>query len=411
MFARRTRLASVALVALLWAIPLPASADTFRSSEWWLKSYGVTKAWETATGRGITIAVIDTGIDGTHPDLAGQVVGGADMSGLGSSDGQTPLSPEKHHGTMVAALAAGHGVGNDGIIGTAPDAKLLSISVSFGRGDATTDQQVAEGVNWAVDHGADIIVMSFVMNRPWWTPEWDKAFLKAEKAGVLIVAAAGNRGSGTDFIGAPATIPGVLAVGGVSKSGTVSSYASTPGSTIGVVAPSERLPGALPGGGRRMWNGTSGSAPIVAGIAALVMQAHPDLDTTNIINRILVTADPVGKVGNVRYGWGIVDAYEAVTADVPLVDSNPLGTIAEWVPLHRFTEWTTKDLSLPQPEPIAVAEPVVSDGDNAAAAIDNVWASLIAPLFALGGLLASFAVGIYGFVRRVLLARTDPLAR
>ena len=160
-----------------------------------------------------------------------------------------------------------------------------------------------------------------------------------------------------------------------------------------------------------MWNGTSGSAPIVAGIAALVMQAHPDLDTTNIINRILVTADPVGKVGNVRYGWGIVDAYEAVTADVPLVDSNPLGTIAEWVPLHRFTEWTTKDLSLPQPEPIAVAEPVVSDGDNAAAAIDNVWASLIAPLFALGGLLASFAVGIYGFVRRVLLARTDPLAR
>ncbi len=411
MFARRTRLAVLALVVLLCASPLPASADTYRASEWWLSEYGVTKAWETATGRGITIAVIDTGIDGSHPDLVGQVVGGADMSGSGASDGQKPLAPEKHHGTMVAALAAGHGVGNEGIKGTAPDAKLLSISVSFGRGDSTTDVQVADGVNWAVDHGADIIVMSFVMNRTWWTPEWDKAFLKAEKAGVLIVAAAGNKGSGTESIGAPATIPGVLAVGGVSKRGVVSSYASTPGSTIGVVAPSERLPGALPGGGRRMWNGTSGSAPIVAGIAALVMQAHPDLDTANVVNRILVTADPVGKVGNVKYGWGIVDAYEAVTADVPLVDSNPLGTIAEWIPLHRFTEWTTKDLTLPAPEPIAVTEPSVNPGDAAAAAVDSAWTSFLAPFLALGGLLASFAWGVYGFVRRALLARTEPSAR
>jgi len=253
--------------------------------------------------------------------------------------------------------------------------------------------------------------MSFVMNRPWWTPEWDKAFLKAEKAGVLIVAAAGNRGSGTDSIGAPATIPGVLAVGGVSRDGTISSYASTPGSTIGVVAPSERLPGSTPGGGREFWNGTSGSAPIVAGIAALVMQAHPDLDTANVINRILETADRVGKKGNVNYGWGIIDAAAAVSADIPLVDVNRLGTIEEWIPLHRFTEWETTAVSVAPPEPLEPENPVVTPEAQDRAAAESAWVGFWAPFLGLGGLLASFGVMIYGFIRRALLARAEVTTR
>lgn len=405
MFTRRARLALAAVIALVVGGAFPAHADVYRDSQWWLKEYGVTKAWKTATGRGITIAVIDTGIDGDHPDLTGQVVGGADMSGIGSADGQKLLTPEKDHGTKVASLAAGHGDGSRGVKGTAPDAKLLSISVSFDRGDSTTDQQIADGVNWAVDHDADIIVMSFVMNRPWWTPEWDEAFLKAEEAGVLIVAAAGNRGSGTDSIGAPATIPGVLAVGGVSRTGTVSSFASTPGSTIGVVAPSERLPGSTPGGGREFWNGTSGAAPIVAGIAALVMQAHPELDTANVVNRILVTAEGVGKAGNVKYGWGIVDAYKAVTADVPLVESNPLGTLAEWIPMHRYTEWETTSVELPRAEPPVDEAPPASDEGRAISETERVWLTIALPGTVLGGVALSTSLVIYGITRRTLLAR------
>jgi subtilisin family serine protease len=411
MLTRRARLSILAVVALVFGAALPASADAYRRSEWWLKDYGVTKAWKTATGEGVTIAVIDTGIDGNHPDLTGQVVGGADMSGIGSADGQTLLSPKKDHGTKVASLAAGHGSGSKGVMGTAPGAKLLSVSVSFDRGDSTTDQQVADGVNWAVDNGADIIVMSFVMNRPWWTPEWDKAFLKAEKAGVLIVAAAGNRGNGTTSIGSPATIPGVLAVGGVTRSGKVSSFASTPGSTIGVVAASQRLPGSTPGGGREFWNGTSGAAPIVAGIAALVMEAHPELDTANIVNRILVTADPVGKVGNVKYGWGIIDAYGAVTADVPVIESNPLGTIAEWIPLHRFVEWESTAISLTVPDPIADDPLVVSEEATGRAGVEGTWVNVIAPVLAIGGLVGSFALIIFGFVRRLFLALTRAATR
>ena len=407
MFPRRAPLSFAVAVALLVGVPSTANADVYRDAQWWLKEYGVTRAWDVATGRGITIAIIDTGIDGDHPDLVGQVVGGADMSGLGSPDGQKLLTPDKEHGTKVASLAAGHGDGAAGVKGTAPDAKLLSVSVSFDRGDSSTDQQVADGVMWAVDHGADIIVMSFVMNRPWWTPEWDKAFLAAEEAGVLVVAAAGNRGSGTKSIGAPATIPGVLAVGGVTRSGRVSSFASTPGSTIGVVAASERLPGSIPGGGREFWNGTSGAAPIVAGIAALVMQAHPELDTANVVNRILTTADPVGKVGNVKYGWGIVDAYEAVTADIPLVTDNPLGTIAEWIPLHRFEEWESTDIPLPEPEEIAVSAPDVSSEVLARAENERWWREFGAPGLVFGGLLASLAAIGVGVFRRARSARQD----
>ena len=411
MFARRPRLIALAVSALLVIGAAPARADSYRAAEWWLDDYGVTKAWNTATGRGITIAVIDTGIDGEHPDLTGQVVGGTDVSGRGNPDGSKPLSPDKEHGTMVASLAAGHGVGNSGIKGTAPDAKLLSISVSFTSGEPTVETQVADALEWAVDHGADIVVMSFVMNRPWWSETWDEAFLKAEKAGVLVVAAAGNKGSGTESIGSPATIPGVLAVGGVTRSGRVSASASTPGSTIGVVAPSEGLPGALPGGGRRMWNGTSGAAPIVAGIAALVMQSHPDLDTANVVNRILQTADPVGERGNVKYGWGIVDAYKAVTAEVPLVEESPLGTLADWIPMHRFVDWDESEIALGAPTATAVKSPVVEPGDETAAALEQLWVEAIAPAIGLGGFALSFGLMVYPRVRRVLLSRRETSTR
>lgn len=400
MFGRRARLIIATVLVVLFGFSAPANADRYRSAEWWLGDLGVTKAWKTATGKGITIAVIDGGVDGTHPDLTGQVIGGTDVSGIGRADGQKPVPPDTTHATKVASLAAGHGDNGDGVIGTAPDAKLLSISVSFSKGTSSGDEQVAKALEWAVDHGADIVVMSFVMNRTWWTEAWDTAFLKAEKAGVLVVAAAGNRGSGTESIGAPAAIPGVLVVGGISRSHVVSSFASTAGSTIGVVAPSEKLPGSVPGGGRSMWNGTSGATPIVAGIAALVMEAHPDLDTANVVNRILVSADPVGAVGNVNYGWGIVDANEAVNGDIPLVTENPLGTLADWIPLHRYTEWQSTALALPTPE--AVSSTTVN-GDPAP---DAWWVDVLAPTIGIGGLLASFAVLVYGVARRALLART-----
>lgn len=394
MFARSARLIALGLVLALGAAS-PAHADRYRDAQWWIAELGVADAWQTATGKGITIAVIDTGINGTVPDLTGQVIGGTDVSGVGAADGQVPLGPSESHATQVAALAAGHGVGADGIIGTAPDAKLLSISISFANGTVSADQQIADGVNWAVENGADIIVMSLVMNREWWSTNWDEAFLAAEKSNVLVVVAAGNKGSGTDSIGAPATVPGVVVVGGIKRDRSISTFASTPGSTVTVVAPSEKLPGATASGSRVMWNGTSGAAPIVAGIAALVMQAHPELDVANVINRIVATADRIGVEGNIDYGYGLIDAREAVLADIPEVSSNPLGTMADWIEMNRAEDWTSTDVTLavplnPLPNVVA-SENSQFDADMAESA-----RTIGLPILVVGGVLVSFALAIYG---------------
>jgi type VII secretion-associated serine protease mycosin len=357
--------ATVVALAVLSSVLLstaPANADYIRDGEYWLEQYGIADAWETTRGAGVTIAVIDTGIDSSHPDLAGAVTGGADFSGTGANDGQTPVGADSdsNHGTMVASLAAGRGNAPDaGVIGVAPEANLLSISIGFGENATDSDEQVAEAVTWAVDNGADIINMSLTRNTLSWPASWDEAFLYAMQNDVVVVAAAGNRGSGTTAVGAPATMPGVLTVAGVDQDGEASLDASAQGITIGVSAPSEQLLGAIPGGSVLRWSGTSGATPIVAGIVALVMAAHPELDAANVINRVVSTARPAGAQGaDPIYGFGLVDAAAAVSAEVAAVDANPMGDLAEWIRLNRRAVATAAPTVPPVPTEPAEA-PIV----------------------------------------------------
>jgi subtilisin family serine protease len=360
---RASRVLPLALVAALLAIPSatisasPAVADQVRERQYWLQDYRIEQAWDITRGAGVRIAIIDTGIDATHPDLVGAVVGGADFSGLGTADGLTPVGPERRHGTMVASLAAGRGnAGVEGVIGSAPEAELLSVSMSFGGGSVSPDEQVASAVRFAVDNGADIISLSLTRNTRDWPESWDRAFSYAAANDVVVIAAAGNRGSGTVAVGAPATMPGVLTVGGVDQDGLASDTASSQGITIGVMAPSEGLVGATPGGGYVSWSGTSGATPIVAGIVALVRSAYPSMDAANVINRVLLTANRVtDTIPDPIYGYGLVDAYGALTADVPYVGANPLGSIDEWVVLHRKLEGN------PTVVPLGPQSPVVEN--------------------------------------------------
>mgnify|MGYP003380081994 CR=1 FL=1 len=219
---RAGRVAAAALVAAaLVAIPtVPAAADPVRDAQYWLDEYGIRTAWTVTQGAGVTIAIIDTGVDGTVPELRGAVIGGTDFSGLGSANGQTPVgSSGSEHGTLVASLAAGRGTGvNTGVIGAAPAANILSISVGFGEGDVDPDEQIAAAVRWAVDHGADVINMSLTRNTLAWPESWDQAFLYAQQSDVVVVAAAGNRGCGAETVG------GTHGVGGASGSTSARRY-------------------------------------------------------------------------------------------------------------------------------------------------------------------------------------------
>jgi type VII secretion-associated serine protease mycosin len=328
------------LVALLVAlIPQAVSADPVRDRQYWLSDYGFSKAWELSQGEGIKVAVIDTGIDGSHPSLEGAVVGGTDVSGLGSTDGLTPVGQNSYHGTMVASLIAGRGNPEDeaaGILGTAPKAQLLSVSMAFGVDGVDTDSQVAEGIVWAVDNGAQVINLSLTRNSVSWPESWDQAFLYAFENDVVIVAAVGNRLDGTEQVSAPATIPGVIAVAGVDINANASELSSTSGFTIGVTAPSEDLVAAYPGGEYRIWSGTSGAAPIVSGMVALIRSLYPEMDAANVVNRVIQTATKNGfESYSSSYGYGLIDAEAALKMDLAEVTENPLGSLAEWVTLYR----------------------------------------------------------------------------
>lgn len=373
-------LAVCAVVSAVLVAAQPASADVIRDREYWLADYGFSQAWQTTRGAGVTVAVIDTGVDASHPDLVGSVVGGTDFSGKGSSDGQKPVGSNSEHGTMVASLIAGRGHDGGGILGVAPRARLLSVSVGFGADAVGSDDQIADAVRWSVDHGATVINMSLTRNTLEWPESWDSAFLYAMQHDVVIVAAAGNRGSGTTEVGAPATMPGVLTVAGVDENGVASFDASSQGITISVAAPSENLVGAAPGGGYYNWAGTSGATPIVAGMVALVRSAYPKLDAANVINRIIATAKPVGaRVPSPIYGYGLIDAAAAVSARVKPVSANPMGDLKEWIRVYRRAAATPSPTALPTtpaPDPTVTPAPTATDPPNPLGALLPTAATL-----------------------------------
>lgn len=396
--------------------PEADAEDPVRAAEYWLDDYGIREAWATTRGAGVRIAIIDTGIGRGPVEFQGAVVGGTDVSGVGTDDGRTPIGAvDASHGSWVASLAAGRGTGPDmGMIGVAPEAELLSISVGFGASAPVPfTEQIAEAMVWAVDHGADIINLSLTTNTPDWDRSWDDAFLYAYENDVVVVVAAGNRGSGTTRVGAPATIPGVLTVGGVDPAGRASVNASTQGITIGVSAPSEDLLGVSADGRLVQWDGTSGAAPIVAGIAALVRAAHPDLDAANVINRIIRTARPPAgdrDLPDLLYGYGLVDAAAAVSANVPRVSENPMGSLEEWIRLYRRAEATPA----PTPTEAVVTVPPLPSADEAPPETSPLLPSsdtlLYGTLPLLGVTAAGIlvALGVTAAVRRIRMASRTP---
>ncbi|WP_177175344.1 S8 family serine peptidase [Austwickia chelonae] len=292
-------------------------------------------------GAGVKVCVIDSGIDATHQDLVGvRFEGGTDVSGKGAPNG---LKPETAHGTGMAAYIAGRGSGpgrSQGIIGAAPDATIISVSSTVF--DMTQAGVMTKSVRYCLAQGAKVINISQVGGLD---NEKARAFIEAQEKDVVIVVAAGNDGQAERTAWREAF--GALQVGGVtadlqihpkSNRGIYKKDGLVYGQGNGVCGPyavkvGEPIPGASPSGGYVQRGGaTSGATAVVSGVVAAVRSKYPELSAGQVIRRVLATAkrNGGGAVPDEQCGWGVVDAYAAVTADIPVGDKeNPLGKMRE----------------------------------------------------------------------------------
>jgi hypothetical protein len=203
-----------------------------------------------------------------------------------------------------------------------------------------------------------------------------------------------------------------LTVAGVDRDKSASFDASSQGITIAVAAPSEDLVGVLPNGSHIQWSGTSAAAPIVSGLVALVRAEFPDLDAANVINRVIKTADPNGQaVPSPLYGYGLIDPVAALAADVPKVEENPLGSLAEWIRVHRRADGEQTEVPPDQAEEIVpIADPVLPGADSAKTLLPTPWtlAYITVPLSLVAGfgtLAALLGIGATRHTRRTARER------
>lgn len=292
----------------------PRRAEVLPARPWEDRQLDPARAWPVSRGAGVVVAVIDSGVDGDHPQLAGRVLPGFDFV-RNVPGAQFDCAP---HGTAVASIIAAAPAAGTAFHGVAPDVRLLPIRVtdrdsideSSGAGGPRAET-IGTAIRYAVDQGARVINMSLTVFRD--VPEISNAVQYARFKDVLIVAAAGNQHDRGDPTPYPAAYDGVLGVGSVDVAGA-RAETSQVGDYVDLVAPGVRVTGADPGKGHELWEGTSFATPFVSGAAALVRAAHPDLSADQVSDRLTGTAGVTrgGRRGP-AYGAGVVDPYRAVT--------------------------------------------------------------------------------------------------
>lgn len=283
---------------------VPRIDDELLPKQWGMAKIGAPQAWGLATGKGVRVALVDTGIDYRHPEFGGRVDHGRDFTGTGT-DGMDAL----FHGTHCAGTL-GAGRGNGGIVGVAPEVSLIPLKV-IGPNGAGSYATVATGITYAADLGVTAISISLAGRKP--SQALADAVAYAVGKGALVVAAMGNEG-GTDP-DYPAACPGVMAVGATDDNDTLPNFTNC-GPHLSVVAPGVEILSTMPDDGYDTFDGTSAAAPYVTGIAALLKQLHPTWTAAQLRARIEATADDRGLPGyDIYFGHGRVNAARAVAGN------------------------------------------------------------------------------------------------
>jgi subtilisin family serine protease len=336
-----------AVIGLVTSVPAAAApADSVRDQQQWvLDMLDVQSAWSVTEGANVTVAVIDSGVNPDVSDLEGAVISGSNFTALNTSTSNPHWG---QHGTWMASIIAGRGNGyDDGIIGVAPESKILSIRVipdmndpGYKQYDDEPESQIqdelADGIKEAVRDHAQVISMSIGYSAP--SGPVRAALQDAYDHGIVLVASAGNSGdndeqhtrSGShDYapVSFPAEYPGVLSVGAVNEDRQPTSFSSG-NLSVKVAAPGEGVPAQGRNGEYYTVNGTSPACALVAGVAALIKSEYPSISPAKVMEALTTTAQQPMSGGsyNVLTGFGIVNADAALIEAGKLMGQRPPGS-------------------------------------------------------------------------------------
>ncbi|PVE10156.1 type VII secretion-associated serine protease mycosin [Streptomyces scopuliridis] len=333
---RRVLAVSAATTVALIGLPAsPAAADSdqctypgkkYEGRPWSLQRVQLDELWAQSRGKGVRVAVIDTGVDIKNPQLKDAVDVGSGKNFMdkdlkddngnklerGKEDGTTDTVG---HGTKVAGIIAARPTTGTGFVGLAPDATIIPLQQNDADGNGTA-VTLARAINHAVDEEADVINISQDTAdavKP--TELLQQAVDRALAKEIVIVASAGNDGLGGNVKETyPASYNGVLAVASSDRNNERAAFSQS-GEFVGVAAPGVDMVSTVPGGGHCADNGTSFSAPYVAGVAALIKSKHKDWTRKQIVAQIQQTAERSIAGHDRLVGWGVVDPVRALTED------------------------------------------------------------------------------------------------
>ena len=355
--------ASAALGMLLVGIAsVPAHAEDFRAQQWYLDAMGAEEIWQLSTGKGVTVAVIDSGVDKQNPDLRGQVLEGKDFAA--SVQPGDEFTDYDGHGTGMAGIIAGTGErdGGNGAFGLAPGAKILPVRVpgleggnaSRVQGEENFNRVVPPAIRYAADAGAKVINISLGTGAG--SQQLTDAVKYALDKGSLVFAAVGNSGDKGNPLEFPGATPGVVGVGAIDKKLTRVSN-SQHGDQVDIVAPGKDIVHAC-GGGTGMCNstGTSDATALASSAAALLWSKHPDW-TNNQVLKVMLNTIAGPKGGDKRsdfIGYGAIRPLRTLKTPG---DPGP----ADVRPIDDLTEVATATPSAaPETQPTADPDPVES---------------------------------------------------
>jgi membrane-anchored mycosin MYCP len=335
----------------------PAAAP--KTTPWAQQALSFSSVWGQTQGAGVTVAVIDSGVD-ANPQFGDRVTVGPDLStgSFGIETGADCVG----HGTAVASIIAAAPMGGNKFSGVAPQASILSIKVTNAETGIPNDT-IVTAIRDAVEAGASVINLSLAAGN---TPALQSAVQFAEASNVVVVAAAGNDNSPGVSQGVvyPAAYPGVLSVGEVEQDGSLGSLSDTV-TPVTVTAPGVGVTGAYPGAYPDAYStddtGTSFATAFVSGVAALVRSAYPSLTAAQVVERIATTADGAAGPGT---GNGMVNPVQAVTAVLPELGKAP-GTAGRRVPVARAAPADTR----PRTTALSIAAAALAAGLLAIAAV------------------------------------------